>query len=147
MVASPLFFTPKYALLVPKTPLFDGHFALFSYVFHGSKRFCLCCGSEFLCVLSCVLPHFALHFAPFYLAFSTKTQCVLRHFISRFAPKRSAFSGILHCIWLQTAQNLVQIAVLCNAYSFWLRVQLTPFCTETNLRENRFFAARWAVGG
>ena len=27
---------PKYALLVPKTPLFDGHFALFGHVFHGS---------------------------------------------------------------------------------------------------------------
>jgi len=65
----------------------------------------------------------------------------------RLASKRSAFSGILHRIWLQIAQSVVQIAVLCNAYSFWLRVQLTPFCTETNLRENRFSAARWAVGG
>ena len=24
---------------------------------------------------------------------------------------------------------------------------LTPFCIKTNLRENRFFAARWAIGG
>ena len=80
--------------------------------------FCL----VFCPILHCILPHFALHFAPFYLAFSTKTQCVLRHFISRFAPKRSAFSGILHCIWLQTAQNLVQIAVLCNVYSFHLHL-------------------------
>ena len=122
MVANPLFFTPKYALLVPKTPLFDGHFALLGHVFHGSKRFCLCCGSEFLCVLSCVLPHFALHLAPFYLAFSTKTQCVLRHFTLRFASKRSAFSGKLHLILLKTAQNLVQIAVLCNVYSFHLHL-------------------------
>ncbi len=97
---------PKYTLLVPKTPHFDAHFALFGHVFHGSKRFCLCCDSEFLCVSSYVLLHFALHFAPFYLAFSTKTQCVLRHFTLRFASKRSAFSGKLHLILLKTAQNL-----------------------------------------
>jgi len=24
---------------------------------------------------------------------------------------------------------------------------LTSFCIKTNLRENRFFAARWAIGG
>ena len=93
--------------------------AMFFMVLRG---FVYAVAVNFLCVLSCVLPHFALHFAPFHLAFSTKTQCVLRHFISRFAPKRSAFSGILHCIWLQTAQNLVQIAVLCNVYSFHLHL-------------------------
>ena len=147
MVATPLFFTPKYALLVPKTPLFDGHFALLGHVFHGSLRVCLFNCGELLCVLCCVLHHFALHLAPFYLAFSTKSHCVLRHFTLRFVPKRSAFSGILHRIWLQMAQSVVQIAVLCNAYSFCLRLQLTPFCPKTNLRENRFFAARWAVGG
>ena len=31
--------------------------------------------------------------------------------------------------------------VCLNKYSFCLHVQLTPFCTKTNLRENRFFAA------
>ena len=24
---------------------------------------------------------------------------------------------------------------------------LTPFCIKTNFRENRFFAARWTIGG
>ena len=54
MVANPLFFTPKYALLVPKTPLFDAHFALFCHVFHGSLRVCLYNCSEFLCFSYCV---------------------------------------------------------------------------------------------
>ena len=39
------------------------------------------------------------------------------------------------------------MAVVLNKNSFCLRLQLTPFSTKTNLRENRLFAARWAVGG
>ena len=39
------------------------------------------------------------------------------------------------------------VAVSLNNYSFCLHVQLTPFCIKTNLRENRFFAARWAIVG
>ena len=61
----------------------------------------------FFMVLRGFVYAFALHFAPFHLAFSTKTQCVLRHFTLRFASKRSAFSGKLHLILLKTAQNLV----------------------------------------
>jgi len=45
------------------------------------------------------------------------------------------------------AQKLVQIAVLCNVYSSCLHFQQPPFCIKTNLRENRFFAVRWAIGG
>jgi len=41
----------------------------------------------------------------------------------------------------------VLVAVGLNKNSFCLYVQLTPFCIKTNLRENRFFAARWAIGG
>ena len=34
-----------------------------------------------------------------------------------------------------------------NKYSFCrIHIQI-PFCIKTNLRENRFFAARWAVAG
>ena len=34
-----------------------------------------------------------------------------------------------------------------NKYSFYrIHIQI-PFCIKTNLRENRFFAARWAVAG
>jgi len=52
----------------------------------------------------------------------------------------------MHYIWLEIAPNMVQIAVLCNVYSFCLHSHATPFCIKTNLRENRFFAARWAIG-
>ena len=39
------------------------------------------------------------------------------------------------------------MVVSLNNYAFCLHVQLTPFCFKTNLRENRFFAARWAIVG
>ena len=45
------------------------------------------------------------------------------------------------------ALKQVQMAVVYNKYSFCHIHILTPFCTQTNLRENRLFAARWAVGG
>jgi len=64
-----------------------------------------------------------------------------------FAPKRTAFSGILHCILLQITQKRVVVAVSLNKNTFCLNAQLPPFGTKTNLRENRFFAARWTVGG
>ena len=109
---------------------------------NGSKGFCLPLRCVFLCVPPCVLQHFALHLAPKCLAFSTKTACVLHQNALHLAPKRlafctkiacvlhqnslrfaakcSAFSSILPSILLQTAQKLVQIAVLCNANSYCL---------------------------
>ena len=39
------------------------------------------------------------------------------------------------------------IAVLCNVHSFCLHLQLPHFYIKTNLRENRFFAVEWAIGG
>ena len=36
LVAGSYFFNPNLPLLVPKTLLFNGYFALFSHVFHGS---------------------------------------------------------------------------------------------------------------
>ena len=46
LVVNSEFQKPNYPLLAPKNPLFTAHFALFSHVFHGSKRLCLynCCG-------------------------------------------------------------------------------------------------------
>jgi len=41
----------------------------------------------------------------------------------------------------------VQKAVFLNKNSFCHMHMLTPFCIKTNLRENRFFAARWTIGG
>jgi len=34
-----------------------------------------------------------------------------------------------------------------NKNSFYRIQILIPFCIKTNLRENRFFAARWSVAG
>jgi len=45
------------------------------------------------------------------------------------------------------ALKQVQMAVAYNKYSFCCIRILTPFCAQTNLRENRLFAARWAFGG
>jgi hypothetical protein len=39
LLASSLFLKPNYALLVPKTPLFNGYFALFGHVFMALKGF------------------------------------------------------------------------------------------------------------
>ena len=39
LVANSLFLTSSYALLVPKTPLFNGYFALFGHVFMALKGF------------------------------------------------------------------------------------------------------------
>ena len=42
---------------------------------------------------------------------------------------------------------MVQLTVCCNKYSFFNIQELATFCIKTNLRENRFFAARWTIGG
>ena len=147
MVASSLFSTPKKPLLHPKIPLFNGCFALFNHVFHGSKRFCLYHYSGYLCFSSRIQRHFALHLAPKRTAFSTILPCVLHQNALRLAAYCTAFSIKLHCILLQMTQKPVQIAFAFNKNSFCLHLQLTPFCIKTNLRENRFFAARLAIGG
>jgi len=63
------------------------------------------------------------------------------------APKRTAFSIKTHYILLQITQKWVLVAVSLNKNTFCLHAQLTPFGIKTNLRENRFFAARLTVGG
>jgi len=97
---------------------------------------------------------FASHLAPFctafctiFLAFSTKTHCILHQNALRFAPYCTAFSGKTHFILLQIAKRWVLVAVSLNKNSFCLHVQPSPFCTKMNLRENRFFATRLAIGG
>ena len=62
------------------------------------------------------------------------------------APKRTAFCTILHYFWPQTAPKGVQMPTSWNKYSF-CRIHTRPlFSIKTNLRENRFFAASWAIG-
>jgi len=94
-----------------------------------------------------ILQHFALHFAPFYLAFSIKTQGILHQNALRLAPKCTAFSTKMQYVLLQIAHKQVQMPSLLNKNSFCRIRRLIPFCIKTNLRENRFFAARLAVGG
>ena len=76
LVATSYLFTPNHPLFTPKTSLFNDYFALFNHVFHGSKRFYLYHFSGYLCFSPRILQYLALHFAPFYLAFSTKTHCI-----------------------------------------------------------------------
>ena len=146
LAASSLFFAPNYRHLAPKIPLFNEHFALFGHVFNGSNGFCLyhCCG--YLCFSSYVQHHFTLHLAPFCSAFCTKTQCIQHQNAVCLAPKRSVFSTKMQCIQRQIVQNLVQMAVFLNKNSFCSIHRLPPFCVKINLRENRFFAARRAIG-
>jgi len=65
----------------------------------------------------------------------------------RLAAYCTAFCTKTHFILLEMAQKRVVVAFILNKNSFCLHAQLPPFCTKTNLRENRFFAARWAIGG
>ena len=141
------FSSPKNHFLPPKPHFFNAHFALSSPILHGSERFCLYNCSVFLCFSPCVQHHFTPQLARFYLAFSIKTHCVQHQNTVYFAPKRTPFSSILHHIQLKMARKLVQMTVCCNKYSFFHIRELPPFCNETNPRENRFFAARQAIGG
>ena len=100
----------------------------------------------FSIILPCVLHQNTLHLAPKYLAFSTKMHSILRQNALHLAPKRTAFSTKMQYIWQQTAPKRVLVAVSLNKNSFCCIHKLTPICIKTNLRENRLFAARWAIG-
>jgi len=101
----------------------------------------------FSSILHCVLHHFTLHLAPKRTAFCTILPCILHQNALRLAAYCTAFSTKTHYILLKMAPKRVFVAVSLNKNSFRLHVQLTPLGIKTNLRENRFFAARWAVGG
>ena len=100
----------------------------------------------FSSILHCIQHQNALRLAPKRIAFSIKTHCIQHQNALRLAPKCTAFSTKMHCVQHPTDSNLVQIEVLCNAYSLCLHLQPTPFYIKTNLRENRFFEARRAIG-
>jgi len=74
-------------------------------------------------------------------------HCILHQNALRLAAYCIAFCTKTHYILLQIAQKRVLVAVCLNKNSFFLHAQLPPFGTKTNLRENRFFGARWAIGG
>ena len=141
-----IFLTPIYPLLDPKTPLFSGRLAPFSHVSHAWEGFYLYHCGEFLCFLSCIQHHFALHLAPFYLAFCTKTHCIQHQNALRLAAYCTAFSTKTHSILRQIAPKSSVNTNFLNKNSFCLHSHATPFCIKTNFRENRFFAARLAIG-
>jgi len=64
----------------------------------------------------------------------------------RLAAYCTTFSTKTHFILLQITKKRV-VAVILNKNSFRLHEQLPPLGIKTNLRENRFFAESWAVGG
>ena len=109
LVGCSCFFKSNCPHFTPKTPFFYPCFALFTQVFHRSKRFCLCNCSGCLCfclafssILPCVLHHFALHLASKRTAFSTKTHCVLRHIARHLAAYCTTFcckSPEIWCKW------------------------------------------------
>ena len=90
---------------------------------------------------------FVLRLAPFCLAFSTKMHCILHQNALHLAAYCTAFSSKLQYIQPQIAPKLVQTAAFWNINSLCLHLQLPPFRIKTNLRENRSFAARLAIGG
>jgi len=86
-----------------------------------------------------------LRLAPKRTAFSTISPCILYQNALHLAAYCTAFSTKTHYILLQMAQRRLLIAVGLNKNSFRLPAQLPPLGIKTNLRENRFFAARWAM--
>ena len=90
---------------------------------------------------------FAFHLAALCPVFSTILPCIQHQNALHLASKRTAFSGILHYIQQQIAQKRVQMMVSLNKNSFCCFHRLTPSCIKTNLRENRFFAARLEIVG
>ena len=76
LVASSHFFKPISPLLAPKTPLFEGCFALLGHAFNGLNSFCLYLFNEYLCLSPRILQHFTLRLAPKCAAFSIKTHCI-----------------------------------------------------------------------
>ena len=90
---------------------------------------------------------FTFHLVAFFPVFSTILPCIQHQNALRFAAYYTAFSIKTHYILLQIAKKRVLVTVSLNKNSFCLHVQLIPFCIKTNLRENRFFAARWAIVG
>ena len=88
----------KNDVFTTKTPLSRVHFAPFSYVFNGSKRFCLYDYSVFSCFSSCIYQHFALRLAAKRIAFSGILACVLHQNALHLAPKRTTFSTKTHSI-------------------------------------------------
>ena len=101
--------------------------------------------SGYLCFSPRIYQQNALRLAPKHLAFSTKTHCIQHQNAVRLAAFYTAFSTKTHCILLKMVQKWVSVAVGLNKNSFCLHAQLPPFGIKTNLRENRFFATRWAV--
>ena len=122
--------------------LFNSYFALFSHIFNGSEGFCLYHCGVYLCFSSCIQHQNVLHFAPFYLAFSTKMHCILHQNALRFAAYCTAFCSKLQYIQPQTAPNVVQMVSFFNIYSFRCIHRLPPFLHQNKLSRESIFCGK-----
>ena len=99
LVANSLLLTPQNTLFAPKTPLFNGQFALSGHEFHGSERLCL-----YNCSVIFMLN--GLHLAANRTAFSSILPCIQQQNALHLAAKRSAFSTKTHYVQRHIALNL-----------------------------------------
>ena len=90
---------------------------------------------------------FAAFLAAFCLAFCTKTHAILYQNARYLAPKRTPFCTKTHSVLPQIAPKQQQMAAFPHKYTFCRMRMPTLFCIKTNLRENRLFAVKGAVGG
>ena len=107
-----IFPSPITHFLPLKTHFLNGYFALLCHAFSGSKRFCLCHSCGYLCLLHCILLHFALRLAAKRTAFSSILPCVQRQNALHLAAYCMAFSTKTHYIQRQIAPKWVQMAVV-----------------------------------
>lgn len=80
--------------------------------------------------------HFALHFAPFFLAFCCILPCVLLQFTLRFAANSVVFCCKTQSFLQQKARFFPKIAILCIIQTLFRPLQLRPFRIKQNPREN-----------
>ena len=93
-----LFLPLKVELLYQKQKIKPPH-NVKNYAFRGA----------FCTILPCVLHHFTLRFAPFYLAFCCIQPCVLQHLALRFAAKRPL--NTISCVFIHYIINFYAITL------------------------------------
>jgi len=79
--------------------------------------------------------------------FCIKTHAILHQNARHLAAKRTPFSTKTHSFLPQIAPKQQQMAAFPHKYTFCRMRMPTLFCIKTNLRENRLFAVKGAVGG
>ena len=93
----------------------------------------------FYCILLCILLHLALRFVAYRSAFCRILQCILLLISVRFGAKRRVF-------WCKSHTIGYYLHIHTTSNGMTTITSPAPFCTKTNLRENRKFATGWAIG-